>query len=73
MTPKPVLELFKVEPNGQDLRWVGPVHQCPLCEFDLFHILAKFDDGAVAFYFLDALCGKCGSIVKVPTPEDVVG
>jgi len=70
--PKPITELFAVEMSGQDFRWLGPVHECPYCEFDLFHILAKFCEGAVGFYFLDAICAKCGSIVKVPTPEDVI-
>jgi hypothetical protein len=70
--PRPITELFTIEDGGQDLRWVGPVHECPLCEFDLFHVLAKFNEGEVSFYFLDALCAKCGSIVKMPTPEDVV-
>lgn len=69
--PKPVTDLFAVEPGGQDLRWVGPVHSCPLCEFDLFHILARFSEGAVAFYFTDAICAKCGSTIKAPTPEDL--
>lgn len=72
MTPKPAIELFNTQPNGQDLRWVGPVHQCPLCEFDLFHVLAKFEDGEVVFYFTDGMCSRCGSIIKVPTPEDVI-
>lgn len=70
--PKPITELFKIEPGGQDLRWVGPVHECPMCEFDLFHILAKFDQGVVSFYFTDAICSRCGSTIKAPTPEDVV-
>lgn len=67
-----VLELFEVEPNGQDLRWVGPVHECPLCEFNLFHILAKFEDGEVVFYFTDAVCSRCGSAIKAPTPLDLL-
>lgn len=68
---KPILDLFRIEPNGQDLRWVGPVHECPLCEFNLFHVLAKFEDGQVVFYFTDAICSRCGSAVKAPTPLDI--
>lgn len=71
-SPRSVLELFRIEPGGQDLRWVGPVHQCPLCEFDLFHILAKFEDGVVVFYFTDAVCTRCGSTIKAPTPLDLL-
>ena len=69
---RPVTELFAIEPGGQDLRWVGPVHECPFCEFDLFHALVKFEEGAVVFYFLDAVCAKCGSQIKLPTPQDVL-
>lgn len=70
--PKPVLDLFRLEPGGQDLRWVGPVHECPLCEFNLFHVLAKFEEGEVVFYFTDAVCSKCGSTIKAPTPLDLL-
>ena len=70
--PRPVVEMFNIEPGGQDIRWVGPVHECPMCEFHLFHILAKFDEGNVAFYFTDAICAKCGSYIKAPTPQDLV-
>ena len=70
--PRPITDLFKIEDGGQDLRWLGAVHECPYCEFDLFHILAKFDEGVVGFYFLDAVCARCGSLIKAPTPEDVV-
>jgi DNA-directed RNA polymerase subunit RPC12/RpoP len=70
--PKPITDLFRIEEGGQDLRWVGPVHECPYCEFDLFHVLAKFSEGEVAFYFLDAVCARCGSTIKIPTPEDVI-
>lgn len=70
--PRPVTELFAVAEGGQDVRWVGPTHECPMCEFDLFHILAKFEGGVVVFYFTDAVCARCGSTLKAPCPEDVV-
>jgi hypothetical protein len=69
---KPVTDLFAIEPGGLDYRWLGPVHECPNCEFDLFHLLAKFDEGEVAFYFLDGVCAKCGCTVKLPTPLDLL-
>ncbi len=69
--PRPVTDLFQIHEGGQDLRWVGPVHECPLCEFDLFHALVKYTDGEVSFYFTDGACAKCGSTVKLPTPLDV--
>jgi hypothetical protein len=69
---RPITDLFAVQQDGQDLRWLGPVHECPLCECDVFHILARFDEGEVAFYFLDAICAGCGSTLKAPCPEDVI-
>lgn len=68
---RPITDLFEIEEGGQDLRWVGPVHVCPLCECDLFQVLARFEDGLPVFYFLDGICASCGSTIKVPCPEDL--
>lgn len=65
----PITDLLTPEPGGTDYMWAGPVHECP-CGCDLFHILAKFEDGVVAFYFTDAICSSCGSILRAPTEID---
>lgn len=67
---RPVTDLFTVKEQGLDYRWLGPVHVCPVCEFDLFHVLVRFEDRQPAFYFLDGMCARCNSIVKLPCEAD---
>ncbi len=46
------------------------VRQC-ICGSNQFWVLTSFDDdGTVGGYFTDAICGFCGSWVKVPTEID---
>lgn len=54
-------------PLADDWRGFGPTHACP-CGSNLFHMLASFDAGEVAFYALDGVCAECGSAVTLPYP-----
>lgn len=65
----PISDLLTPEPGGTDYTWAGPLHECP-CGCDLFHILAKFEDGQVVFYFTDAICSSCSSTLRAPTEID---
>ena len=59
----------QLEAAGPDYRWIGPTHVCA-CGCDLFAVAARFEDRAVAFYFLDARCLSCGAYVVVPCEVD---
>lgn len=55
--------------SGPDYRWAGPTHEC-LCGNSLMHALVMFDEGKVAFYFLDIVCANCGAQLIAPTEVD---
>jgi hypothetical protein len=55
--------------NEQDLRFVGPVHQC-LCGSTMFIVHVQFMDYEPSWWGLDAHCAKCNALVKVPCPAD---
>jgi len=46
------------------------LHECPICESDVWIIKANFDDYELAAYFLDMECASCGTFAKAPTPLD---
>jgi hypothetical protein len=57
--------------DSLDLRGV-PTAGCPSCGSELFKIVAAFDeDYEVCYYFLDAECWECGSLITAPTPLDL--
>ena len=42
-----------------------------MCGSEIFIALIAFDENKeIAFYFLDAECVNCGSLVTLPTPID---
>ncbi len=55
--------------KAMDLRGT-PVEVC-VCGCEVFVMLGGFADGEIAFYFTDAECASCGSMVTLPTPEDI--
>ena len=52
--------------KSMDLRG-EPTEVC-VCGCDVFVMLGGFVDGEIAFYFTDAECAGCGSMVTLPTP-----
>lgn len=66
--PQPIETIFGDQATN-DYRWVGPTHVC-VCGCSLFHVVASFDEGVVAFYFTTAMCVGCGALVTVPTEVD---
>ena len=52
--------------KSMDLRG-EPTEVC-VCGCEVFVMLGGFVDGEIAFYFLDAECASCGSMVTLPTP-----
>lgn len=46
------------------------LHECPLCESNLWIVKAMFDDYEMSMYFLDMECASCGTFAKAPTPLD---
>ena len=67
--PVAVRRIHTAPPTKDDLRSLGPLHQCA-CGGQMFHMLAQFEDGLVSQYLLDGLCASCGSIVQLPTEID---
>ncbi len=66
---KDIRELFsRIDySNAMDLRDT-PIGDICVCGCEVFVMLGGFVDGEVAFYFLDAECASCGSMVTLPTP-----
>ena len=52
--------------KSMDLRG-EPTEVC-VCGCEIFVMLGGFVDGEIAFYFLDAECASCGSMVTLPAP-----
>lgn len=46
------------------------LHECPVCESNIWNIKACFDDYEIATYFLDMECSVCGTYATAPTPLD---
>ena len=68
--PKHITDLFhnKNYTKAMDLRG-EPTEVC-VCGCDVFHMLAGFVEGKIAFYFIDAECASCGSMLTLPTPTE---
>ena len=54
--------------RAMDLRG-QPIGDVCICGCEVFVMLAGFSEGEIAFYFLDAECASCGSMVTLPTPK----
>jgi len=54
--------------HAMDLRG-HPIYVCP-CGSDVWNVKCKFDEGEIAFYFLDMSCVLCGTLATAPTPMD---
>lgn len=55
--------------SAMDLRG-SPIGDHCVCGCEVFIMLAAFNKGEVTFYFLDAECAGCGSLVTLATPLD---
>lgn len=56
--------------QAMDLRG-HPIGTSCMCGSEIFIALISFDESKeIAFYFLDAECVNCGSLVTLPTPID---
>lgn len=55
--------------RAMDLRG-NPIGDVCICGCDIFVLLGGFSEGEIAFYFTDAECAGCGSMVTLPTPVD---
>ena len=56
--------------KAMDLRDT-PIGDVCVCGCEVFVMMGGFIAGEVAFYFLDAECASCGSMVTLPTPKDI--
>ena len=66
--PKEISDLFKKDySKAMDLRG-NPIGDICLCGSELFTAIVAFEAGEIAFYFLDAECASCGSMVTLPAP-----
>ena len=52
--------------KSMDLR--GEPTEICVCGCEIFVTLGGFVDGEIAFYFTDAECASCGSMVTLPAP-----
>lgn len=46
------------------------LHECPVCESNIWNIKATFEDYEIVTYYLDMECSICGTYAKAPTPLD---
>lgn len=46
------------------------LHECPVCESDVWNVKAMFEDYEISMYFLDMECAVCGTFAKAPTLVD---
>jgi hypothetical protein len=46
------------------------LHECPVCESNIWNVKAMFDDYELSMYFTDMECASCGTFAKAPTPLD---
>ncbi len=46
------------------------LHECPVCNSNLWNIKVTFEDYEIATYLLDMECSICGTFAKAPTPLD---
>ena len=55
--------------SAMDLRG-NPIGDSCVCGCEVFIMLGSFTKGELTFYFLDAECAGCGSLVTLSTPLD---
>jgi hypothetical protein len=55
--------------HSMDLRG-NPIGDSCVCGCEVFIMLGSFTKGELTFYFLDAECAGCGSLVTLATPLD---
>jgi hypothetical protein len=46
------------------------LHECPVCDSNIWNIKASFEDYELAVYFVDMECASCGTYAKAPTLAD---
>lgn len=46
------------------------LHECPICESNIWNLKVAFEDYEISNYFLDMECASCGTFAKAPTPLD---
>mgnify|MGYP003340895631 FL=1 len=46
------------------------LHECPVCESNIWNVKVSFEDYEIATYFMDMECASCGTFAKAPTPLD---
>ena len=46
------------------------LHECPVCESNIWNVKVCFEDYEIATYFMDMECAVCGTYAKAPTPLD---
>ncbi len=66
---KPIRELKPDYTGSLDYQELV-LHQCPVCESNIWNIKAMFEDYEISMYFTDMECGSCGTFAKAPTPLD---
>ena len=67
--PKSIREL-KPDYSGSMEYENQVLHECPICESNIWNIKASFDDYEISNYFLDMECSSCGTYALAPTPLD---
>lgn len=66
--PRDIRELFHLADYSRSMDLRGEPTEVCVCGCDIFVMLGGFVDGEMAFYFVDAECASCGSMVTLPTP-----
>jgi hypothetical protein len=56
--------------EATDVRFAGPIHECPICESNLWNVKCTFAEYTIAMYYLDMECAICGTKAIAPTPID---
>lgn len=46
------------------------LHECPVCESNIWNLKACFEDYEISMYFTDMECSSCGTFAKAPTLVD---
>lgn len=60
-----LFEWLTPTPGGPDYTDLPGTEEC-LCGNNLFHVLASFAEGQVAYYVLEGACTACGALVALP-------
>jgi hypothetical protein len=66
--PKEIKELLHVADYSKAMDLRGEPTEICACGCEVFIILGGFLDGEISFYFTDAECASCGSMVTLPAP-----